>query len=545
VRQIRHIEVTVTASETEALLLEFNLIKEHRPRFNVVLRDDKSFPYIQLHSHEFPRLSVYRGARTGQGRYFGPYPDAWAVRDSLHQLQKLFRLRNCRDSFFAHRTRPCLQYQIGRCTAPCVGLIDAAAYARDVDAAVMVLEGRDSEVTGALESQMQAAAAAMDFERAAELRDQLVNLRKLQAEQSIDAGRDRDVDAVAIVGGPGDYVVSLLLVRGGRSLGTTSYFPRAPGTAEEVLASFLLQHYAREEPAAELRLNLELPDAAALSEALSQQQGRQIVVSRPARGLAARWVDAAVSNAEQAQRMRQARRSDAEELLESLRQALQLEVAPARLECFDISHTGGEGTVASCVVFTSDGPAKKEYRRFNIDTVAGGDDYGALREAVGRRYARIKAGEAPRPDVLLIDGGRGQVNAVLPVLAELGFESQLVVGVSKGPDRRPGQELLHRGDSGEVLSLPPDSPALRLIQRVRDEAHRFAIKGHRRKRARRHQESVLETVPGLGPARRRDLLRHFGGLQGVLKAGAADLAQVKGIGPMLAQVIYDHLHPGA
>jgi excinuclease ABC subunit C len=545
VRQIRHIEVTVTASETEALLLEFNLIKEHRPRFNVVLRDDKSFPYIQLHEHAFPRLSVYRGVRTGAGRFFGPYPDARAVRASLQQLQKLFRLRNCRDSFFAHRTRPCLQHQIGRCSAPCVGLIDAASYARDVDAVVMVLEGRDSEVTGALESQMQAAAEALDFERAVLLRDQLVNLRKLQAEQSIDAGSLRDVDAVAIVGDPGDYVVSLLLVRGGRSLGTTSYFPRAPGSAEEVLASFLLQHYAREEPAAELRVNLDLPDAAALGEALAQQHGRQIVVSRPARGLAARWVEAAVNNAEQAQRMRQARRSDAEDLLEALRQALQLDVVPARLECFDISHTGGEGTVASCVVYTTEGIAKKEYRRYNIETAVGGDDYGALREAVGRRFTRIQAGESPRPDVLLIDGGRGQVNAVLPVLAELGFASQLVLGVSKGPDRRVGQELLHRGDADTAFSLPPDSLALRLIQRVRDEAHRFAIKGHRRKRARRHQESVLEAVQGLGPAKRRDLLQHFGGLQGVMRAGAADLAQVKGIGPVLAQVIYDHLHPGA
>jgi excinuclease ABC subunit C len=545
VRLIRHIEVTVTASETEALLLEFNLIKEHRPRFNVVLRDDKSFPYIQLHKHEFPRLSVYRGARGGGGRFFGPYPNVGAVRDSLQQLQKLFLLRNCRDSFFAHRTRPCLQHQIGRCSAPCVGLIDAAAYARDVDAAVMVLEGRDSEVTSALEVAMQAAAEALDFERAAQLRDQLVNLRKLQAEQTVDAGTLRDVDAVAIVGEPGDYVVSLLLVRGGRSLGTTSYFPRAPGSAEEVLASFLLQHYAREEPAAELRVNLDMPDAAAVSEALSQQHARQILVSKPARGLAARWVEAAENNAVQAQRMRQARRSDATDLLEALREALQLDAAPTRLECFDISHTGGEGTVASCVVFTAEGVAKKEYRRFNIETVAGGDDYGALREAVGRRFARIKAGESPRPEVLLIDGGRGQVNAVLPVLAELGLESQLVVGVSKGPDRRVGQELLHRGDTGEVLSLPPDSLALRLIQRVRDEAHRFAIKGHRRKRARRHQESVLEAVAGLGPAKRRDLLAHFGGLQGVQRAGVADLAQVKGIGPTLAQVIYDHLHPGA
>jgi excinuclease ABC subunit C len=545
VRLIRHIEVTVTNSETEALLLEYNLIKEHRPRFNVVLRDDKSFPYIQLHEHEFPRLAVYRGPRTGKGRYFGPYPDATAVRSALHQLQKLFRLRNCRDSFFAHRTRPCLQHQIGRCSAPCVELIDQAAYARDVEAAVMVLEGRDSDVTRALETQMQAASQALQFEQAAQLRDQLANLRKLQAEQNTDTGAARDVDAFAVVGEPGDYAISLLLVRGGRSLGTTSFFPRAPGEPEEVLASFLLQHYAHEEPPGEVRVNLVLPDAAALSEALSQRQGRQIAVSRPARGLPARWVEVAVNNAQQALRMRQARRADATELLEVLSVALHLPVVPARIECFDISHTGGEGTVASCVVFTTEGIARKEYRRYNIETVVGGDDYGALREAVGRRFTRVRAGELPCPDLLLIDGGAGQVNAVMPVLAELGFASLRVLGVSKGPDRRAGQERLHWGDTGEVFSLPADSPALRLIQRVRDEAHRFAIQGHRRKRARRHQESVLETVPGLGPAKRRLLLQHFGGLQGVLRAGVADLEQVQGIGPTLARVIYDHLHPGA
>jgi excinuclease ABC subunit C len=545
VKLIRHIEVTVTASETEALLLEANLIKEHRPRFNVVLRDDKSFPYILLHQHAFPRLAVYRGPRTGSGRYFGPYPDAGAVRTTLHQLQKLFRLRNCRDSFFANRTRPCLQYQIGRCSAPCVGLISSELYARDVDAAVLVLEGRDSEVTGTLERQMRAAADAQQFERAAELRDQLVSIRKLQAEQSVDAGALRDVDVFAIVGEPGDYAVSVLLVRGGRSLGTTAFFPRSPAPAEEVLASFLLQHYTREEPAGEIRVNLEMPDAAALAEALSQQQGRQIVLIRATRGLPARWVEAATANAQQALAMRRARREDAAGLLEALRDALGLASVPARIECFDISHTGGEGTVASCVVFTSEGSARKEYRRFNIATVEGGDDYGALREAVSRRYTRIRAGEVPQPDVLFIDGGRGQVNAVLPVLAELGFAHLPVIGVSKGPDRKPGQERLHPAHSSEPLALPADSSALRLIQRIRDEAHRFAIQGHRRRRARRHQESVLETVPGLGPAKRRALLSHFGGLQGVVRAGVADLSQVKGIGTALAQVIYDHLHPGA
>ena len=545
VKLIRHVEVTVTASETEALLLECNLIKEHRPRFNVILRDDKSFPYIRLHDHAFPRLSVFRGTRAGRDRYFGPFPDAGAVRASLHQLQKLFRLRNCRDSFFSHRTRPCLQYQIGRCSGPCVGLIDGAAYARDVEAAVMVLEGRDSEVTGKLEADMRRAAQAMQFEQAAALRDQLINLRKLQAEQSVDAGSLRDVDAFAITGEPGDYAVSVLLVRGGRSLGTTAFFPRAPGSAEEVLATFLLQHYTREEPAAEVRVNIELPDAAALGEVLSLQHGRQIAVSRPARGLAARWVESAAANAGQALRMRQLRRGDAADRLEALREALGLPMLPARIECFDISHTGGEGTVASCVVFTTEGVARKEYRRFNITTVAGGDDYGALREAVGRRFARIRAGESPCPDLLLIDGGAAQVGAVRPVLLELGFDALPVVGVSKGPDRRPGQERLHLAASGEVLALPPESPALRLIQRIRDEAHRFAIQGHRRRRARRHQESVLEAVPGLGPAKRRALLQHFGGLQGVMRAGVADLSQVKGISAALAEVIYDHLHPGA
>jgi excinuclease ABC subunit C len=545
VRQIRHAEVTVTGSETEALLLEYNLIKEHRPRFNVILRDDKSFPYIQLQSHEFPRLALYRGPRSPGGRYFGPYPDVRAVRVTLQQLQKLFRLRNCRDGFFANRTRPCLQFQIGRCSAPCVGLIGAPDYARDVAAALLVLEGRDSDVTRALERDMQQAAQQQHFERAATLRDQLVNLRKLQAEQVVDSGSERDADAFAIVGEPGDYAVCVLLVRGGRSLGTTSYYPRAPGTAEEVLASFLLQHYAREEAPPEVRVNLDLPDAVALSEALSLQQSRVVSVSHPVRGIAGRWVASAEDNARQALRMHQSRRADAVTLLQALQAALSLEQVPQRIECFDISHTSGEGTVASCVVFTTEGAARKEYRRYNIETAESGDDYAALREAVSRRFTRIRAGEFPVPDVLLIDGGVGQVNAVLPALTELGFVSLMVVGVSKGPDRKPGQERLHVAGRDTALVLSPDSQALRLIQRVRDEAHRFAIQGHRRRRARRHQESILETVPGLGPAKRRELLHHFGGLQGVVRAGVADLSKVHGIGTTLAQVIYDHLHPGA
>jgi excinuclease ABC subunit C len=545
VKLIRHIEVTVTDSETEALLLEYNLIKQHRPRFNVILRDDKSFPYIQLLPHEFPRLALYRGTRDAKGRYFGPFPDARAVRATLQQLQKMFRLRNCRDGFFANRSRPCLQYQIGRCSAPCVGLISREDYARDVSAAVMVLEGRDSDATRVLEQQMQQAAVEQQFERAAQLRDQLAALRKVQSEQAVAAGAARDADAFALAGEPGDYAISVLLVRGGRSLGTTSYFPRAPGEPEEVLASFLLQHYAREEPPGEVLLDRSLPDQEAVTAVLAAQHGRSIALLKPERGLAARWVAAAADNATQALNMRRARRADAGALLTALADALGLPAAPTRIECFDISHTSGEGTVASCVVFTSEGPARKEYRRYNIEGVAAGDDYGALREAVGRRYARIAAGEFPAPDVLLIDGGAGQVAAVLPMLQQKGFAGLPVIGVSKGADRRPGQERLHRAGADGVLVLPQDSPALRVIQRVRDEAHRFAIQGHRRRRARRHQESILETVPGLGPAKRRDLLQHFGGLQGVLRAGVADLSQVRGIGTVLARVIYDHLHPGA
>ncbi|MEP7312384.1 MAG: excinuclease ABC subunit UvrC [Pseudomonadota bacterium] len=553
VRQVRHIEVTVTGSETEALLLEYNLIKEHRPRFNVTLRDDKSFPYIQLLEHDFPRLAFYRGARSSKGRYFGPFATAYTVRETLQQLQKLFHLRNCRDSFFANRSRPCLQHQIGRCSAPCVGLIDKTDYARDVQAAVMVLEGRDDDVNVALEQRMQQAAERLEFELAANLRDQLANLRKLQTEQVVTADNRRDLDAFALTGEPGDYSVSVLLVRGGRILGTTNYFPRGLGTSEETLASFLLQHYAREDAPPEVLLNIELPDAASVQEAIVQQRSGEpgdsapsrLRLQVPTRGIGARWTQLAQENAEQALRMRAARRQDTSDLLAALGQELQLDKVPQRIECFDISHTAGEGTVASCVVFGIEGALRKEYRRFNIEDETAGDDYAALRQAVRRRFLRIRAGEFPEPDVLLIDGGLGQLNAVLPVLDELGFDGLCVVGVSKGPDRRAGQEKLHIRGEALARTLPPDSPALRVIQRVRDEAHRFAIAGHRKRRARRYQESVLETVPGLGPSRRRELLQRFGGLQGVMRAGVVDLEQVKGIGAGLARVIYDHLHPGA
>jgi len=547
VAQVSAIDVTVTNSETEALLLEYNLIKAHRPRFNIVLRDDKSFPYIHLYvEHDFPRLEFYRGPRSAPGRYFGPFPNAGAVRDTLNQLQKLFRIRNCRDSFFANRSRPCLQHQIGRCSAPCVGLISREAYAQDIAAAVKVLDGRSDEVSAELQARMEEAGGRLEFERAAQLRDQLAALKRIQAQQVVTAGGERDADVLAIVGEAGEYCVSVMLVRGGRNLGTTSYFPRALlAEPAEALASFIMQYYAEAEPPPEVLLGQTLPDAEALAEALGTQAGHAVEVRHPARGLAARWVDLTHENATQALRMRHSQRAGIEEMLAELTRELDLPEPPARIECFDISHTGGEGTVASCVVFGPEGALKKEYRRFNITGVTPGDDYGALRQALERRYRHVRAGEVPAPDLLLIDGGAGQIGEVHTVLAELGFSDLTLVGIAKGPDRRPGQERLFVYGAPGAVTLEAHSPALRLIQRIRDEAHRFAITGHRRRRARRYNESVLEVVPGLGPAKRRALLKHFGGLQGVMRAGVADLTQVAGIGATLARSLYDHLHPGS
>jgi excinuclease ABC subunit C len=547
VQQIGNIEVTVTNSETEALLLEYNLIKAHRPRFNVVLRDDKSFPYIHLcEDHEFPRLAFYRGARNQPGRYFGPFPNAGAVKETLQQLQKLFHIRNCRDTFFANRSRPCLQHQIGRCSAPCVGLITREAYAQDMAAAVKVLEGRSSEVNSELQARMEQAAGKLDFERAAEIRDQLGALKRIQSQQIVTAEGERDVDVFAIVGEPGEYCISAMLVRGGRNLGTTSYFPRAAlAEPDEALVSFVMQYYATQEPPPEVLVGRKLEDAESLSQVLAERASHAVEVRCPVRGLPARWVELTAENATQALRMRLAQRQGVQEMLAALAAELDLPELPARIECFDISHTGGEGTVASCVVFGPEGPLKKEYRRFNITGVTPGDDYAALRQALQRRYTRIRDGEVPAPDLLLIDGGLGQINEVHDVLTELGFEDVTLVGVAKGPDRRPGQERLFIHGAAAPRILESHSPASRLVQRIRDEAHRFAITGHRRKRARRYNESVLEVVPGLGPAKRRALLKHFGGLQEVMRAGVADIEKVAGIGTSLARTIYDHLHPGA
>ena len=512
-----------------------------------MLRDDKSFPYIYLPSgHEYPRLVFYRGARNLPGRYFGPFPSAGAVKETLQSVQKIFRIRNCRDSFFENRSRPCLQHQIGRCSAPCVKLISREDYSRDIGAAVKVLEGRNDEVNSELARTMEQAAEALQYERAAALRDQLAALKQVQAQQIVTAEGDRDIDLFGLVGEPGEFAISVMIIRGGRNLGSTCYFPKGSlAEPNEALASFLMQYYASTPPPPEVLVNIELDEADALVKVLGERAGTTLRLWRPSRALPARWMAMTVDNATQALRMRQARKADIADMLGALGGLLGLEQAPKRLECFDISHTAGEGTVASCVVFGPEGPLKKEYRRFNITGVTPGDDYGALRQALKRRYERVKAGEVVAPDVLLIDGGLGQINEVHAELEPLGFGDLKLVGVSKGPDRKAGQERLYVHGSDAALMPGPDSSALRVVQRIRDEAHRFAITGHRKRRARRHNESVLETVPGLGPAKRRALLRHFGGMQGLMRAGIGDIETVTGIGTTLARTLYDHLHPGA
>src|SRR5579871_197833 len=540
------VEVTITNSETEALLLEYNLIKKHRPRFNVVLRDDKSFPYLPLETeHPFPRLVFYRGSRKEPGRFFGPYPSAGATRESLQQLQKLFRLRNCEDGYFAHRSRPCLQYQIQRCTAPCVGLITQEQYARDVDAAIKVLEGRNDEVQQELARRMAQAAERLNFEEAARVRDQLANLKVIQAQQIVTADLDHDADVIAVAMANGEFCVALMFVRGGRSLGSTTFFPRAPlAELPEVLAAFVAQYYLEREAPPEIIVEHDFEGCALLQATLAERAGHRVKISSSVRGIRARWLEMMQRNAEQALKMHGLERSEIESHLEELRDALGLPLTPKRLECFDISHTGGTDTVASCVVFGPEGALKGEYRRFNISGIQAGDDYAAMHQALARRYKRVRDGEIDPPDVLLIDGGKGQLAEATRVLEELGVSGITLVGVAKGADRRPGQEQLFLPDRDTPLILPPDSGALHLIQRVRDEAHRFAVAGHRRKRAKRHSQSILESIPGLGPVKRRALLRQFGGLQGILRAGIDDFTQVRGLGRELAEVIYEHLHPG-
>lgn len=543
VAQVRRIEVIVTRTEAEALLLEGQLIKALKPRYNVELRDDKSYPWIRLTAaDEFPRVAFHRGARPPPDRYFGPYPSAWAVRETLNLVHKAFKLRQCEDSVFAHRTRPCLQYQIARCSAPCVGLVDRHDYAASVRHASMVLEGRSSTLVDELSREMEAAARALDFERAAQLRDQIAALRRVLATQFVQGERG-DLDVLACVSRAGKACVEVLFFRGGLSLGNRSWFPRFIGEADpaEVLRAFILQHYASQPAPAELLLSHAIEDQELVAEVLGERAGRRVGLVDNPRGERARWVEMALRTAEAALASELAAHATISERRESLRTLLGLPSAPQRIECFDISHTQGEGTVASCVVFAGEGPAKSEYRRFNIDGIQAGDDYAAMKQALSRRFARLARGEGARPDLLLIDGGRGQLQQAIEVLDELCIGDLPVVGVSKGPERRPGEETLVLPD-GRELHPGPSSPALHLIQQVRDEAHRFAIGGHRARRGKARTRSQLEEIAGVGGKRKRALLKAFGGLHGIQTAGVEDLMSVEGIDRALAQRIHDHFH---
>jgi excinuclease ABC subunit C len=541
VSQIADIQVTVTRTEGEALLLENNLIKAHKPRFNVLLRDDKSYPYIRLTASDtFPRLAFYRGPKRGGDKYFGPYPSAWATRETLQLLQKLFPVRQCEDTFYATRTRPCLQYQIKRCTAPCVGFVSPKDYAADVAHSVKFLEGRTNEVIDELGERMEQAAEALEFERAARLRDQIATLRRIQQRQYV-SGDGGDLDIVAAAGEGGSVCVQVFFIRAGRNLGNKAFFPQVPDAAglESVLSAFLAQFYGDKELPPEILVNAEPDEREFLEAAFTEQAGRRVGIKHRLRGDRARWLKMAEDNAELALKSRLGSRAGYARRLEALRDALDLDELPARMECFDISHTGGELTVASCVVFDGDGPRKSDYRRFNIEGITPGDDYAAMEQALTRRYRRVQQGEVPMPDVLFIDGGKGQLGAVGQVLAELGVSGLKLVGVAKGPDRKAGAEQLWLPERPSAIILGADSPALHLVQQIRDEAHRFAITGHRQRRDKARRTSVLEGIPGVGPKRRQNLLKAFGGLRGLARAAPEDIARVDGISDELARRIHD------
>ncbi|GAB7530179.1 excinuclease ABC subunit UvrC [Pseudomonas sp. 3A(2025)] len=546
VARIAQIETTITANETEALLLEQTLIKESRPPYNILLRDDKSYPYVYLSDGAFARLSIHRGAKKGKGRYFGPYPSAGAIRESLGLLQKTFQVRQCEDSYYRNRTRPCLQYQIKRCKAPCVGLVEPEVYAEDVRHSVMFLEGRSNALSDELNSAMEQAAMALNFERAAELRDQVSLLRRVQDQQSMEGGTG-DVDVVAAFVNPGGACVHLISVRGGRVLGSKNFFPQVGIEEEvgEVMSAFLAQYFLggvdRELPA-EIIVNVVHEDFPTLIDAIQESRGRELSISHRVRGTRARWQQLAVTNAEQALSARLANRLHVASRFEALAQALDLDEPPQRLECYDISHSSGEATVASCVVFGPEGPIKSDYRRYNIEGVTAGDDYAAMHQALTRRFGKIKDGESKLPDILLVDGGKGQLNMAREVLDELAVPDLILLGVAKGVTRKAGFETLYLNDVAHEFTLPGDSPALHLIQQIRDEAHRFAITGHRARRGKTRRTSTLEGVAGVGPTRRRDLLKHFGGLQELSRASIEEIAKAPGISKKLAESIYANLH---
>jgi len=541
-KSVVRIDTTVTRTEAEALLLENNLIKGLKPRFNILFRDDKSYPYLLLTGHRFPRLAYFRGTPKKTDQAFGPYPNSHAVRESIQLLQKVFQLRTCEDTVFANRSRPCLLHQIRRCTAPCVKLISPDAYARDVGEAAQLLKGEANALTEALTAQMNAAAERLDFEAAAFLRDRLRMLATVREKQFVDTtGGGADADVVAVAEAGGVIAVNLTMIRGGRHLGDRSVFPQhgEGATPAEALEAFLLQHYL-DHPVPARILVSEAIETDALEALLSEQAGRKVVVQHRATGERRVWITMAQANARLSAERRSADRTQQSQRLAALAETLDLP-ALRRIECFDISHTMGEATIASCVVYEGDDMKKADYRRYNITGITPGDDYAAMRAALAKRFHRSIEENGMLPDLLLIDGGRGQISSAVEAMAELGLGDVPLLGVAKGEARKPGLETLIFAD-GRELRLAKDHPGFHLIQQVRDEAHRFAITGHRAKRGKARMQSTLEDIPGIGPKRRKQLLEHFGGLQGVRDAGVDALASVNGISRELAETIYGALH---
>lgn len=542
-RQVTAIETTSTETENQALLLESNLIKQLKPRYNILLRDDKSYPYIILSQHQsYPRLAFYRGARIKGYRYFGPFPSILAVRETLNLLQKLFRIRSCKDSFFRNRTRPCLQYQIKRCTGPCVGLITPENYQRDVSNTILFLQGKNKTVIDDIAHQMEKAAQDLDYETAARLRDQIAALREIQQKQVITTGLG-NLDIIGLAQKTAHYVLYVLNVRHGRLLGGKAYFPDVPlkQTAAEVLSAFMGQFYCQTEASyipEQIILPLKVAEQDWLMATLTERAGHKVKLLNKPTAEKKHWLSLANENAEQALMAHLSDKLTFYKQLECLQTTLQLDHLPQRLECFDISHTQGEATVASCVVFDERGPRKMDYRRFNIENITPGDDYAAMRQALLRRYKHFKNEEENLPDLLLIDGGKGQLKQAEQVLEELQINGILIIGVAKGPRRQSGLETLYLSTHAQAVNLPADSLALKAILTLRDEAHRFAITGHRGQRAKKRRTSILEDIPGIGVKRRRELLRQFGGLQALQNASAADLAKVPGISQRLAEQIY-------
>ncbi len=543
VSNIVKIETTVTHNEAEALLLENNLIKGLMPRYNVLFRDDKSYPYITLTSDQFSRLAFHRGTQRKGNQYFGPFPNSVAVRESIQLLQKVFKLRTCENTVFANRSRPCLQHQIERCTAPCVGLISDEDYRNDVHQAAMFLQGKTNEVINALGEQMNTAAANQEYEMAVVFRDRMQALRQVQAKQFVSDFNVSDADVVACAELQGQHCINLVMIRGGRHLGDRSYMPKNSDgeTLEASMSAFLAQHYTAQNTPPLIVIGIKI-ETAVLEEVLSQQAGRKVKINTNPIGDKRVWLKMAQTNAELALGQRAATSANQDAKLIALREALHLPESTERIECFDISHTMGEATIGSCVVFDRGDMQNSEYRRYNVTGITPGDDYAAMRDVLTRRYKKVAAGEGVRPDLIFIDGGKGQLSVAVEVMAEVGLEDILLVGIAKGEARKPGLETMIFSDTGEMLNLEKDNKGLHLLQQIRDEAHRFAITGHRAKRANARLQSSLEDIEGVGAKRRKALLTRFGGLDGVKNASIDELSQVDGISLSLAEKIYGEFH---